>query len=218
MKKVWQLIEAGFALCALGLVFAFLVYAFKAHSDGAAAWVQAVGSVAAIWAAYKISDREAATQRKNAKEEAAAIQAQRCEAVGKLMENTASLCYRLSISRFDYGLGYFDVGGYRSSDFTFAIKSLEAIDLMSLQSPELVHGVIGMVNETRAAQQLMDEALKRQVAPRILDIKKHCEDSQAFYADALILSGMEPNELYVPYLRDERFQEPSDDEISSSLQ
>lgn len=68
MKKVWRWIEAGFALCALGIVTVFLVYAFRMHSDGAAAWVQAVGSIAAIIGAYLFIGVSARDQRRLAME------------------------------------------------------------------------------------------------------------------------------------------------------
>ncbi|CAJ4101178.1 bacteriophage protein [Burkholderia pseudomallei] len=55
MKKVWQCLEVGFALCALGIVALFLVYAFKLHSNDAAGWVQAVGSIAGIFIAIWIA-------------------------------------------------------------------------------------------------------------------------------------------------------------------
>ncbi|VWD55895.1 hypothetical protein [Burkholderia contaminans] len=216
MKRIWQFFEIGFAMCSLALVVAALVYAFKTYSDGAAAWVQAVGSIAAIWAAYKISDREAALQRRNAKEEAASALAQRHEAVAELMENTARLCYQVGKSKIEYDIGYFWPRDYRSSDFTFAIKSLEAIDLMSLQSTYLVRGIIGMVNETRSAQILLDQAIARRVPPPLDEIKQHCENSQACYSDAMFETNRAPNELYVPYLPEERFAEVFEDDPYST--
>ena len=76
MKKLWQFFEVGFALCALALVVAALVYAFKTYSDGAAAWVQAVGSIVAIvgavWATKiqtKVAIDAVLTQHKLEREE-----------------------------------------------------------------------------------------------------------------------------------------------------
>ncbi|WP_175010354.1 hypothetical protein [Burkholderia lata] len=50
--------EVAFAGCAVAIVIAFLVYAFKSHGNDAAAWVQAVGSIAAIGVAIQISNRQ----------------------------------------------------------------------------------------------------------------------------------------------------------------
>lgn len=55
MKKVWQWIEAGFALCALGIVTIFLIYAFRVNSEGTAAWVQAVCAFVGIFGAFGVA-------------------------------------------------------------------------------------------------------------------------------------------------------------------
>lgn len=64
MKKIWFCIETGFALLALALVVLFCVCAFRSYSDGAAAWVQAVGSIAAIVAAWQISNNQYRRERR----------------------------------------------------------------------------------------------------------------------------------------------------------
>ncbi|QND94731.1 hypothetical protein SY91_02141 [Burkholderia cenocepacia] len=213
MKRISQLIEVAFALCALALVVAFLVYAFRSHSDGAAAWVQAVGSIAAIWAAYRISDREAAIQRRIAKEEAAAMLDQRKMTVAELMEHLASLCHRLGVNVDAAAIGYIDVTFYyRSSEFTFSIKSLESIDLIELHSPNLVRGIIGMVNEAGAAQELMDRSLEAKIKPPLMHIKNHCQNAERSYARAMHLVGIVPNQLYTPFLPEEEF----DDDVPKS--
>lgn len=48
MTKIRFYVEIGFAVTALLLVTLFCVYAFKHAGDGAATWVQAFGSIAAI--------------------------------------------------------------------------------------------------------------------------------------------------------------------------
>ncbi|KVH78406.1 hypothetical protein WJ41_03180 [Burkholderia ubonensis] len=55
MKKVWQWVEVGFALCAIGVVTVFLIYAFKIHSEGAAAWVQAICAFVGIFGAFGVA-------------------------------------------------------------------------------------------------------------------------------------------------------------------
>ncbi|AJX30693.1 hypothetical protein [Burkholderia oklahomensis] len=205
MKKIWQCVEIGFALTALGIVVTFLIYAFKGRGDGVAAWVQAVGSIAAIWAAYKISEREATAQRRNAREEAANALAQRRETVVELMEDTATMCHNLGQLATDNVADYIALSDYRSSDFAYAIESLEAIDLISLQSVHLVRGIIGMVKETRAAQQLMDAGIAKRVRPPFGRIKDHCERSEAHYARAMLAIGVEPK--YCPFDPDEEAYE-----------
>ncbi|WP_175728423.1 hypothetical protein [Burkholderia ambifaria] len=71
MKKIWQWIEACFALCALGIVSVFLIYAFRVNSEGAAAWVQAVCAFVGIFGAFgvarytvRMDERQKATQAK----------------------------------------------------------------------------------------------------------------------------------------------------------
>jgi hypothetical protein len=78
MKKVWQWVEVGFALCAIGVLTVFLVYASKVHSEGAAAWIQAVGSIAAIGVAIWVSNQQ------HHKELARAKEAERREALRSL--------------------------------------------------------------------------------------------------------------------------------------
>ncbi|HDV6327489.1 TPA: hypothetical protein RJR39_003582 [Burkholderia cenocepacia] len=85
MKKVWHWIEVGFALCAIGVVTVFLVYAFKAHSEGAAAWIQAVGSIAAIGVAIWIGNEQ------NKKEMERTERVERKEALRSLTILTALL-------------------------------------------------------------------------------------------------------------------------------
>jgi hypothetical protein len=58
MKKFRLYLEAMFAVLALALVTLFCVYAFRTNSEGAAAWIQAVGSIAAIIAAWRISTEQ----------------------------------------------------------------------------------------------------------------------------------------------------------------
>ena len=172
-----------------------------------AAWVQAVGSVAAIWAAYKISEREAATQRQSAKEQAAVELAQRRETVVELMEYAASLCHQLAADVTSDALGYLHASGYRSSDFEYAIKSLEAIDLVSLQSIHLVRGIIGMISETRAAQQTMDAVISKHDPVRLGQVAEHCERAETSFARAMLAIGIEPK--YCPFDPEEDAYEAS---------
>ncbi|WP_124676363.1 hypothetical protein [Burkholderia cenocepacia] len=71
MKTVWQWIETCFALCALGIVTVFLIYAFRVNSEGAAAWVQAVCAFVGIFGAFgvarytvRMDERRKATEEK----------------------------------------------------------------------------------------------------------------------------------------------------------
>ncbi|VVE12086.1 hypothetical protein PCA20602_02686 [Pandoraea capi] len=58
MQKAWRYLEFGFAAISLGVVTVALIYAFKRHSEGAAAWVQAIGAIAAIAGAFTIARAE----------------------------------------------------------------------------------------------------------------------------------------------------------------
>jgi hypothetical protein len=57
MTILWRLIETGFAVIALLLVCYFLSYAFPESSFGLAAWVQAVGSIAAIIGSFAVAEK-----------------------------------------------------------------------------------------------------------------------------------------------------------------
>lgn len=57
MTILWRLIEAGFAVISLLLVCYFLCYAFPESSFGLAAWVQAVGSIAAIIGSFSVAEK-----------------------------------------------------------------------------------------------------------------------------------------------------------------
>lgn len=88
MIRVWQRIEICFALAALAIVVAFLVYAFKLHSDGAAAWVQAIGSIAAIIGAFEVGRRQADAARKQAIDMNAATHRRQREAIAAIVQGS----------------------------------------------------------------------------------------------------------------------------------
>ncbi len=176
-----------------------------AQSSDWAAWVQAIGSILAIWAAFSISDREARATRESAKEESAAALKQRRMTVVELMEHAARLCYELRKRGVNNTPEYRDESAYRSASFSYALKSLESIDLISLESSPLVRGVVGVLSEASSAQQLADQYFRQRRAELREPIKSHCEAAERHYALAVYGIGLIPVEQLTPFLPEEEF-------------
>jgi hypothetical protein len=77
MKKLWNIIEVGFGVVALLLVCAFLSIAWSRVAD-AAAWVQAVGSIAAIAGAFAIARNQAKETDRQREQDRLDIEADFC--------------------------------------------------------------------------------------------------------------------------------------------
>jgi hypothetical protein len=91
MKKIWMCIEAAFAVTALALVVAFCIYTFRTNSEGAAAWVQAVGSIVAILASARLTRWQLAKQQKHADDSATEQIERRIQIVCQLGNEAFSL-------------------------------------------------------------------------------------------------------------------------------
>ncbi|WP_253192962.1 hypothetical protein [Burkholderia cenocepacia] len=144
MRKVWQWIEVGFAIVALGIVLAFLVYAFKRQSEGAAAWIQAIGSIAAILGAYWIGERQSAANLKHAREMDERALRRRLDAYIAVVEgardqagNVARLAS--SLNRADF---YRTWEGQNGPILAGALTAVEQIPLQELGSATAVRALI----------------------------------------------------------------------------
>lgn len=87
MKIFWTVLKASFAIAVLVLVCAFLSIAFS-HISDAAAWVQAVGSIAALGVAIYIMSRQNLHSAKLVSDADRRATLRRANAVYALMENS----------------------------------------------------------------------------------------------------------------------------------
>ncbi|MFD1555998.1 hypothetical protein ACFSHT_10235 [Paraburkholderia silviterrae] len=146
MKRVWQCVEVAFALAGLGVVVAFLVYAFKLHSEAASGWVQAVGSIAAIFGAYKIGERQSESNMRQAQEMAERERRHRMGAYGAVVEgahNQAKNVIRLGSTLEKAGF-YRTWNGQNEPLFNGMVLAIDNIPLHDLGSPENVRALILM--------------------------------------------------------------------------
>jgi hypothetical protein len=102
MKRVWQCVEIGFALVALSIVVAFLVFAFKGYHEGPAAWFQAVGAIATVIGAYWVARIQIVADQKSRADEKVDDQARVLLALQHLA-NEAGRLITLSMYERDSG-------------------------------------------------------------------------------------------------------------------
>ncbi|KVF27621.1 MULTISPECIES: hypothetical protein [Burkholderia] len=160
MKKVWQWVEVGFAMCALGIVTAFLVYAFKEHSEGAAAWIQAVGSIGAIIGAYYIGRWQAAAAEIQAKRVRDEILKGKQLAARAIADAAYGEVKAANNAIGDTYLVWRHWFHYRPSVFSAQIEAISRLQLFELDDADAMRSIIDLQNSMLSMQHIFTKAEK----------------------------------------------------------
>ncbi|WP_250538665.1 MULTISPECIES: hypothetical protein [unclassified Caballeronia] len=172
MKRFWVFFEASCATLALSLVVLFCVYAFRASSEGAAAWVQAIGSVAAIMASARLTRWQIAKQQKYDQDAERSLMKRRVKLVREVGEQAFSLIneIRVNIEAGDRAFTEYFARHFDQNHFEIVQSALSEIALWELPSPELILPVIvlrnAMARSLEAARELMESPRYAGATPR----------------------------------------------------
>ncbi|AOK00380.1 hypothetical protein [Burkholderia vietnamiensis] len=226
MKRIWQWIEVIFAVVALGIVVTFLVYAFKLHSDGAAAWVQAIGSIAAIFGAFQVGQRQADAARKQALEMDEALHRRKLEAVGAIVQGawndifaTSQLLTKMPPEVFLMSL---KLPFYSLSESLVALAGVPLYELGSYKAVMSITGLIANLKQVDAcvAKIRAEEGGLEPVAYReCVDLVTGAANIGAFHArQALTALGVtvKDPEIHSPIEFGCEKMEPGDHAVASS--
>ncbi len=126
--SVWKVAVAVVLMCG----FIFVIRYYKLTSAEIAGWVQAVGALVSIWAAWSI----ARTQGLKAEIEARRVEAAKCAAVVGILEHVRSVIN--SHRKMGNDLGRIKVF---CNDVTVLVSTLDKIDLLSLPGTTFVNAV-----------------------------------------------------------------------------
>jgi hypothetical protein len=144
MKKAWLVLELGFATVALLLVSFFCAYAWPDKEFGLSGWVQAFGSIAAIIGAFYIGRHQADVQLAVAEKARKDVLADRNSTVKSIADRAYQRCWNIKPDLEGEGelgnLVFFI--SYRETDFSNAIKLLDAAPHFELGSGQLVEGIL----------------------------------------------------------------------------
>lgn len=146
MKRAWQWVEVSFALVALGLAIAFLIYAFKLHSEGAAAWVQAAGAIGAIIGAFAVASKQAKNDRRQALALRRLEREQGRAGIRAVAEhaNREAIAIELAFKAMPPFAFQMFVQNTSVTSIPDAIRALEAVPLHETASADAVAGFIGL--------------------------------------------------------------------------
>lgn len=146
----------------LAIALIFVIALLKLKSSELASWVQAIGSIAAIWGAFQISNRQA--EKQNAERAQAEKQkAERIKSVLLLLARNQREQLRLLHSTVfnaieDFGLNtinpYLEVGWHLK--WPPHIEALKSITIMELDA-----GQVYMLNELKVASDFALDVCKR---------------------------------------------------------
>ena len=146
MKRIWEWVEVGFALVGLGVVIAFLIYAFKLHSEGAAAWIQAIGAIGAIIGAFTVASNQAKNDRRQALDLRRLERKQGRAGIRAVAEhaNREAIAIELAFKAMPPFAFQMFVQNTPVISIPDAIRALESIPLHETASADAVAGFIGL--------------------------------------------------------------------------
>ncbi|MBB1630289.1 hypothetical protein [Cupriavidus sp. UME77] len=150
------------ALAAGAHVFATLNGLDSGQNQAIAAWVQAVGSVAAIVGAFAIANRQSRNQHESAMQLDREKLRRSWSSAKAILDALVQQC--LEVAPAFEGDGKFGnvafAGKYEAESFQKALRRVDSIPLFELDSTELVTAVVGLQDEATYLVRWIDEGIK----------------------------------------------------------
>jgi len=145
MTKHWNW-DGLVAILFIAVAIAAVLY-FDLTNSAWAAWVQAIGSILAIWGAVRLTQRQIVAQANAALDAEERARKRGHNALRAVIDGAAKQFLNLT-AVMDVGdsddFGIFSFVGYEEQSFTDAINALETVRLVDLGSYELVEAIAGM--------------------------------------------------------------------------
>lgn len=173
-------------------------------NEGGAAWVQAIGSIAAILAAIWVGDRAARKASDHAEKMHSLITEKRHSAMRAILDDADFQC-RYAARDFegdgDFGNLSF-IFSFNLRKFDAVLAAVEGIPLHELDSYHAAEGIAGLRNSMIRIKQTIQSVLDPSRPPSggdepddwVKDLgRNQCDEARAFYSLAVVALGGMPN-------------------------